>query len=86
MAIIEMIPCEYWRQMYEELNRIDWEHFRTDADIAREKAHERLAAENQRRWREEHRAELNAYHREWRKRKKAEKAAQEKTELKETDL
>lgn len=45
MAIIEMIPREYWRQMYEELSRIDWEHFRTDADAARERAHERLTAE-----------------------------------------
>ena len=40
-----MIPPEYWRQMYEELSRIDWELFRTNADKARERAHERLAAE-----------------------------------------
>ncbi len=40
-----MIPREYWRQMYEELSRIDWGHFRTDADKVQERAHERLAAE-----------------------------------------
>lgn len=104
MAIIEMIPREYWRQMYEELSRIDWEHFRTDADAARERAHERLAAEydaaiirNQkakknasavkrytskkeymRQWQKEHRAELAAYQRERRQRRKEEKAVQEK--------
>lgn len=40
-----MIPREYWRQMYEELKCIDWDHHRTDEDIAREREHKRLAAE-----------------------------------------
>lgn len=100
MAIIEMIPREYWRQMYEELSCIDWGHHRTDADILREKERERRAAEYdaaierntrnkknktarsryyeyQKRWRAEHREQLNAHQREYRKRKAAQEKPQE---------
>lgn len=81
-----MIPPEYWRQMYEELSRIDWELFRTNADKARERAHERLAAEYDAAIIRNQKAKKNAnavkrynskkeYMRQWQKEHRAELAA-----------
>lgn len=38
MAIIDMIPPEYWRQLRQELNALDWDRIDSEAEAARQQA------------------------------------------------
>ena len=46
MAILDMIPPEYWRQLRKELNALDWEAINSTEEAARQQAEQ---AEQERR-------------------------------------
>lgn len=46
MAILDMIPTEYWRQLRKELNALDWEAINSTEEAARQQAEQ---AEQERR-------------------------------------
>lgn len=46
MAILEMIPPEYWRQLRKELNALDWDSINSTEEAARQQARQ---AEQERR-------------------------------------
>lgn len=46
MAILEMIPPEYWRQLRRELNALDWDNINSAEEAARQQARQ---AEQERR-------------------------------------
>lgn len=83
MAILDMIPPEYWRQLRKELNAIDWakldrEEEQRHEQAAREKYREEAARRRRekmqeygRRYREANREKVNARQRERNARKKA---------------
>lgn len=46
MALLDMIPPEYWRQLRKELNALDWAAIKSTEDAARQQAEQ---AEQERR-------------------------------------
>lgn len=90
MAILEMIPPEYWKQLRNELNALDWQAIGNAEDAARQQAEQaerkrreaeydaairRKNAENRRAYKEQERERINAYMRERYARLKAERNA-----------